>query len=173
MNNSATTLAYTSPRTSLPALDKPEHDTRLEEGEEYESLPHTSSSLPADEEVAVKQEVDYTGDAEATPVSRVPTRVSINDVKAIPNGGLLAWLQVLGAWMLFFDTWYVKNDIRPAQEARTLIYNKLQGHHQHVWCLSDILRIHFHHLHILGHFLDWLCASIPFTLCRRNDGTTI
>jgi len=106
-NNSATTLASTNPRHSIPALDnKPDQDIQPEEREEYESPPHSSSSLPTDKEVAVKQEVDHTADEEAAvPVSRVPTRVSINDVKAIPNGGLLAWLQVLGAWMLFFDTW--------------------------------------------------------------------
>jgi len=102
MNNSATTLAST-----VPGLDKPDHDIQPER-EEYEPTPHiSSSSIPPDEEAVVgKQELDYTVDAEAAPVSRVPTRVSVNDVKAIPNGGLLAWLQVLGAWMLFFDTWY-------------------------------------------------------------------
>lgn len=25
--------------------------------------------------------------------------------KAIPNGGLLAWLQVLGSFLLFFNSW--------------------------------------------------------------------
>jgi hypothetical protein len=25
----------------------------------------------------------------------------------IPNGGLLAWLQVLGSFLLFFNSWYV------------------------------------------------------------------
>jgi hypothetical protein len=28
----------------------------------------------------------------------------------IPNGGLQAWLQVLGAWILFFNTWGVLNE---------------------------------------------------------------
>lgn len=26
-----------------------------------------------------------------------------------PNGGLKAWLQVLGSWMLFFNTWGILN----------------------------------------------------------------
>jgi hypothetical protein len=30
---------------------------------------------------------------------------SVNDVAAIPNGGLRAWLQVLGSFFLFFNTW--------------------------------------------------------------------
>lgn len=24
----------------------------------------------------------------------------------VPDGGLLAWMQVVGAWILFFNTWY-------------------------------------------------------------------
>jgi hypothetical protein len=28
----------------------------------------------------------------------------------VPNGGLQAWLQVLGAWILFFNTWGVLNE---------------------------------------------------------------
>ena len=27
----------------------------------------------------------------------------------VPNGGTQAWLQVLGSWMLFFNTWGVLN----------------------------------------------------------------
>lgn len=31
--------------------------------------------------------------------------VSVNNVAAIPNGGTKAWLQVLGAFTLFFNSW--------------------------------------------------------------------
>ena len=30
-----------------------------------------------------------------------------------PNGGLVAWLQVLGSWMLFFNTWGILSEYRP------------------------------------------------------------
>lgn len=30
---------------------------------------------------------------------------SINNISSVPNGGLLAWLQVLGAFFLFFNSW--------------------------------------------------------------------
>jgi hypothetical protein len=33
------------------------------------------------------------------------TEVSNNDKQAIPNGGSKAWLQVLGAFFIFFNTW--------------------------------------------------------------------
>lgn len=38
--------------------------------------------------------------------SNVP---SINDIKTIPNGGTMAWLQVLGAFFLFFNSWGIIN----------------------------------------------------------------
>lgn len=30
---------------------------------------------------------------------------SVNNISSIPNGGLKAWLQVLGAFFLMFNTW--------------------------------------------------------------------
>lgn len=36
---------------------------------------------------------------------------AVSTVKAqlpLPNGGPTAWLQVLGCFMLYFNTWYVK-----------------------------------------------------------------
>ena len=38
--------------------------------------------------------------------SNVP---SVNDLKTIPNGGLKAWMQVLGAFFLFFNSWGIIN----------------------------------------------------------------
>lgn len=42
-------------------------------------------------------------------LDRAPTKASVNNVSAIPNGGLQAWLQVLGAWILFFNSWGIIN----------------------------------------------------------------
>ena len=39
------------------------------------------------------------------------SKKSINDIGAVPNGGLVAWLQVLGGFMLFFNSWYVFADL--------------------------------------------------------------
>lgn len=39
------------------------------------------------------------------------SRPSINNAAAIPDGGLTAWLQVLGAFFLFFNTWYVSKPL--------------------------------------------------------------
>lgn len=32
---------------------------------------------------------------------------SVNNASSIPDGGLWAWLQVLGAFFLFFNSWFV------------------------------------------------------------------
>ena len=34
---------------------------------------------------------------------------SINNIKSVPNGGLKAWLQVLGSFFLFFNSWGIIN----------------------------------------------------------------
>jgi hypothetical protein len=36
--------------------------------------------------------------------------VSVNNVSAIPNGGTTAWLQVLGAFFLFFNSWGISKN---------------------------------------------------------------
>ncbi len=32
-------------------------------------------------------------------------RAHVSDLTSIPNGGLMAWLQVAGSFFLFFNTW--------------------------------------------------------------------
>ncbi|KAL1303354.1 hypothetical protein AAFC00_006751 [Neodothiora populina] len=39
----------------------------------------------------------------------VEKKISVNNISAIPNGGLKAWLQVLGAFFLFFNSWGIIN----------------------------------------------------------------
>lgn len=40
------------------------------------------------------------------PVTQI---ASVNNVASIPNGGLVSWLQVLGAFFLFFNSWGIVN----------------------------------------------------------------
>jgi len=47
------------------------------------------------------------GNGVAGGLQKVVSAKSVRDVASIPNGGLMAWLQVLGAFVLFFNTWYV------------------------------------------------------------------
>ena len=111
----------TEPKASYPdlthhsAADAHELQDQYHPEEEYESTSHEDSQhgsghFPADEEVAEKQaDANPVDNAAPNAVTRTNTKVSINNVAAIPNGGLLAWTQVLGAWILFFDTWGIVN----------------------------------------------------------------
>lgn len=35
----------------------------------------------------------------------VETKANSHDIASVPDGGLVAWVQVLGSFMLFFNTW--------------------------------------------------------------------
>ena len=68
-------------------------------------LSHPDESLrnPTDDpiETAAQAEEGFDGGK----VERKSTKASVNNVSSIPNGGLRAWLQVLGVFFLFFNTW--------------------------------------------------------------------
>ena len=57
-------------------------------------------------------EKDATPAAAAAPAAvgnvlkKIKSAASANDIDSVPNGGLRAWLQVMGAFSLFFNTWY-------------------------------------------------------------------
>ena len=53
------------------------------------------------EENAAAREPQRDGGA----VEKVQSRASVNNTASIPNGGLRAWLQVAGAFSLFFNSW--------------------------------------------------------------------
>jgi len=65
--------------------------TTLEKGSQFSTV-DLADSTPCSSRNSIieKQEDDSTADA-----------------VDIPNGGLVAWLQVLGAFFLWFNTWYV------------------------------------------------------------------
>jgi hypothetical protein len=55
---------------------------------------------------------DYDAEAKAAVASAAPPGSAptpgqghVNDLSSVPNGGFRAWLQVVGAFMLFFNTW--------------------------------------------------------------------
>jgi hypothetical protein len=63
----------------------------------------THSTVPQ-----IDREEEPAADPDAGDESTAATRVhSVNHVDSIPNGGFQAWLQVLGAFFLFFNSWYV------------------------------------------------------------------
>ena len=60
-------------------------------------------------------------------------KASVQNTSSIPNGGLKAWLQVVAAFFIFFNTWYATllSEIR--------ILTRYQGSPQHVRDISNVL----------------------------------
>jgi len=52
-----------------------------------------------------EQQYDETPKQRLSEQDSADGRPDVNDTVAIPNGGWVAWLQVLGVFFLFFDTW--------------------------------------------------------------------
>lgn len=68
---------------------------------------HPDSLDHNDEEKAISSDAEKNpGEAPAEPEAKPPAGPPGGPV---PNGGLQAWLQVLGSWMLFFNTWGLLN----------------------------------------------------------------
>ena len=61
--------------------------------------------LPADGEAGINKDVS---ESQQTSSSAQPAQQPAGPPGGpgpVPNGGTQAWLQVLGGWMLFFNTW--------------------------------------------------------------------
>jgi len=63
--------------------------------------------LPDDER---NRDAALAGGVEGRPVHSILSKIksrpdSVNNLSSIPNGGLRAWLQVAGAFVLFLNTW--------------------------------------------------------------------
>ncbi|KAL9056369.1 MAG: hypothetical protein Q9162_002960 [Coniocarpon cinnabarinum] len=100
------------PEKSTPA---PGQSTRPEEVDLEEGSESSDAIDDAKRREAVEQEKDAVPNAQQVPqsdggaVKKSQSKASANDVNSVPNGGLVAWLQVLGAWSLFFNTWGILN----------------------------------------------------------------
>jgi hypothetical protein len=70
---------------------------------EKSSIPHTAVPVGP----GAPLDLTKTGSKNGVAVSKVSTRVSVNNTSQIPNGGTMAWMQVVGSFFLFFNTWYV------------------------------------------------------------------
>ena len=70
---------------------------------------HKSSTLSLDEEAQVVATSEAKNEAPSRPGPPVFLTPDGKPAGPPPDGGLTAWLQVLGAWMLFFNTWGILN----------------------------------------------------------------
>ncbi|KAJ4305390.1 hypothetical protein N0V90_000921 [Kalmusia sp. IMI 367209] len=72
----------------------------------HSSQQYVQHEIQEKEQQAIEGGTEENGGANLEPVKSQP---SVNNAAAIPNGGLTAWLQVLGAFFLFFNTWGIIN----------------------------------------------------------------
>ena len=65
--------------------------------EEVQEKPHVTQ----DDHIAEEEKATEDGEG----LKKVKSKHSVRDAGSIPNGGLWAWLQVLGGFFLLFNSW--------------------------------------------------------------------
>lgn len=76
---------------------------------------HDSSSISTQDKnehgypVAIQE--DSASAAEGAPLESAISYQSVPAQPSIPNGGTMAWLQVLAGFCMFFNSWYVRNNL--------------------------------------------------------------
>lgn len=85
------------------------------------------------------------------------------------DGGLIGWLQVLGCFFCWFNSWYALPPI-PVLILLSLILQ--QGPHQCLWGVPSLLRISPTQF-TLTDLLDWIDTIIPVDLHWSVDRTTL
>lgn len=67
------------------------------------------SELDLDSRGSDEENAMHSKDEILSPIEKVKSMHSVNNIASVPNGGLKAWLQVLGAFMLFFNSFGIIN----------------------------------------------------------------
>ena len=78
--------------------------SRTEEEKELE-LTSPNGSMESEIEHPVEAGIQAEEGFDDLALEKKATKFSVNNVSSIPNGGLRAWLQVLGVFFIFFNTW--------------------------------------------------------------------
>lgn len=88
------------PKSEEIDVDEPHLTQQQEDLHEAAEPPFTALNGPISESHA----------GNGTPLEKITSaKPSINNIKSVPNGGLRAWLQVLGSFFLFWNTWGIIN----------------------------------------------------------------
>lgn len=104
----------------------------------------SSGDQASNVDAPVEEAVNAEGDLPPTSEKEIRLQQGIDPP---PNGGLTAWLQVLGSFFLFFNCWSVVVNLRTHLESSKLVRLDLladssatQGYRQRIRSLPDILR---------------------------------
>lgn len=90
--------------TSYDAAERPStcaDEEKMAESNDSSLNPtfHPDRPLTAPEDGSAKEVLEKQAEA-------VIGKPNVHDMSSVPNGGTLAWLQVLGAFFVLFNTWY-------------------------------------------------------------------
>lgn len=102
-------MSSASPTSSVGDHEKgADYDKSTEAGQ-----PHLTQSVEEALEAAeppFTEHVDPGDRGDGAALEKVASsKPSVNSIRAVPNGGLKAWLQVLGSFFLFWNTWGIVN----------------------------------------------------------------
>lgn len=75
----------------------------VDSGESVEEIPHMG--VPVGPGAPLGLATTQTSEKNRVGATKVSTRISVNNTSQIPNGGMKAWIQVVGSFFLFFNTW--------------------------------------------------------------------
>jgi hypothetical protein len=89
-------MAELRPQSRNEGAAEKESKKDIDVGSDRSSLEHDAVAVSSGEEQAK--------DVEAAPQPK--KGADVNDLSSVPNGGMMAWLQVVGAFSLFFNSWY-------------------------------------------------------------------
>lgn len=90
-------------------LEKETSQARL--SEEEEDLFEASQPPFTNLEDVEKQPAETAEETDGGPLTNVDSKPSVNNIRSVPNGGTKAWLQVLGVFFVFFNTWGIINAV--------------------------------------------------------------
>jgi hypothetical protein len=83
------------------------HDTLT--GSHMKEHKDVELNSPTESHGSANQSIENAAEAheelDSAKLEKKTTKASVNNISSIPNGGLRAWLQVLGVFFLFFNTW--------------------------------------------------------------------
>lgn len=100
-------------KDSATAHDNSQTEEAIETEHDVELAPPNSTAQPnihPDGSDLEKSVTNRSAKSKLSGFAKVKSNVpSVNDLKTIPNGGTKAWLQVLGAFFLFFNSWGIIN----------------------------------------------------------------
>jgi hypothetical protein len=83
---------------------------------------------------------------------------ALSGQSSIPDGGLTAWLQVLGANFLFFNSWFVRR-VEELLCINTITH--MQGHREYVRSLPGVLRKLSDRQLVIRNFVDRNFPRLP------------